>query len=166
MANIISDKVIKLVNFRIAEEENSSRIYKAMSVWLGYNGYPGAEKLWQKYSDEERAHMEWAYKYLLDLNIKPTVPALPAPAGEFKGLSQIIAMSYQHEVDITNQVKELTKVAQEEGDFLTMELGLKYCKEQVDELGKTQNLLDQLEAFGVDKISLRLLDNYITENLL
>lgn len=163
---LISDKVIKLLNLRIKEEENSSRIYKAMSVWLGYNGYTGAEKLWQKYSDEERVHMEWAYKYLLDLNIKPTVPALPEPTGEFKGLSQIIAMSYQHECDITAQVKELTKVAQEEGDFLTMELGLKYCKEQVEELNKIQNLLDQLEAFGIDKIALKLLDNYISENLL
>jgi len=163
---IISNKMVDLLNYRIQKEEESSRIYKAMSIWLGFNGFSGAEKLWQKYSDEERIHMEWAYSYLLDLNIKPTVPNQTAPQGEFKGLSQIIAISYEHETIITNQVKELTKAAQEEGDFLTMELGLRYCKEQVEELNKIQNLLDQLESFGTDKISLRLLDNYISENLL
>lgn len=160
---IISDKMISLLNYRIQQEENSSRLYKAMSVWLGFNGYEGAEKLWQKYSDEERVHMEWAYKYLLDLNIKPIVPSLPEPQGDFKGLPQIIALSYQHEVDITNQCKELTKVAMAEGDFLVMELGFRYCKEQVEELAKTQLWLDKLDSFGSDKIALRLLDNNMGE---
>lgn len=163
---IISEKIVKLMNYRIQQEEASSRIYKAMSSWLGFNGYTGAEKLWQKYSDEERIHLEWAYAYLLDLNIKPDTPSLPEPQNEFKGLAQIIALSYSHEVDITNQVKVLAKAAQDEGDYLLLPLALKYCSEQVEELSKTQLLLDQLESFGSDKIALRLLDNYISENLL
>ena len=156
---VISKKMVDLLNYRIQQEEESSRLYKSMSVWLGFNGFEGAEKLWQKYSDEERVHMEWAYAYLLDLNIKPTVPSLTEPQGDFKGLAQIVALSYQHEIDITNQCKELTNTAMKEGDFLVMELGLKYCKEQVEELSKTQKWLDKLESFGSDKIALRLLDN-------
>jgi len=156
---IISEKIIKLMNYRIQQEEVSSRIYKAMSVWLEYNGFTGAAKLWQKYSDEERVHMEWAYKYLLDLNIRPETPSLPEPQTEFnKGLPQIIALSYQHEIDITNQCKALAKAAYDEGDFLALPLALRYCNEQVEELAKTQGWLDKLESFGADKIALRLLD--------
>lgn len=155
---IISEKIIKLLNYRIQQEENSSRIYKAMSVWLDYNGFTGAAKLWQKYSDEERVHMEWAYQYLLDLNVNPETPSLPEPQLEFKGLPQIIALSYQHEVEITNQCKALAKAAQDEGDYLLLPLALKYCGEQVEELAKTQGWIDKLESFGSDKIALRLLD--------
>lgn len=155
---LISEKIIKLLNYRIQQEENSSRIYKAMSSWLEFNGYTGAAKLWQKYSDEERVHMDWAYQYLLDLNVNPETPELPKPKMEFSGLPQIIALSYQHEVDITNQVKALAKAAQDEGDFLLMPLALKYCGEQVEELAKTQLWLDKLESFGTDKVALRLLD--------
>jgi ferritin len=32
-------------------------------------------------------------------------------------------------------------------------------KEQNEEMGKTQDLVDQLEAFGEDKIALRLFDH-------
>ena len=67
---IISEKIIQLLNYRIQQEEFSSRLYLAMSVWLDFKGYFGASKLWKKYSEEEKAHSEWAYKYLLELNIK------------------------------------------------------------------------------------------------
>lgn len=163
---IISDKIIGLLNYRIEQEEFSSRLYLAMSVWLGWMGYAGAEKLWAKYSDEEMVHSKFAYNYLLDLNIKPTVPAIKEPQQEFKNLPQIIALSYKHEVDITNQCNALANAALAEADMMTFQLAQQYVKEQVEELSKTQFLLDQLEIFGDDKIALRLLDTYISENLL
>lgn len=163
---IISENIKGVLNYRIEQEEASSRLYKSMSIWLNYNGFLGSAKLWDKYSQEELVHSQWAYNYLLDLNIKPTVPGLSLPQAYFKGLPEIIALSFQHELKITEQCKELVKQAQSEGDFMAMELGLRYCKEQVEELGKFQNLLDQLESFGSDKTALRLLDNFISENLL
>lgn len=163
---VISENIKGLLNYRIEQEEESSRLYKSMSIWLNYNGFTGSAKLWDKYSQEELSHAQWAYAYLLDLNVKPVVPGLSLPQGDFKGLPSIIALSFQHELEITEQCKELVKQAQFEGDFMAMELGLRYCKEQVEELGKFQNLIDQLESFGLDKISLRLLDNFISENLL
>jgi len=160
---LIESKIEGLLQYRIVQEEQSSRLYKSMSVWLEFNGYLGASKLYQKYSDEELKHADWTYKYLMALNIKPVVPSQQLPQGDFKGLSQIIALSYQHEVDITEQCKELTRLAQVESDFLTHQLGLKYITEQVEELGKIQTLLDMLESFGTDKIALRLLDERMGE---
>ena len=156
---LISNTMINLLNQRIQKEEESSRIYLAMSIWLGFNGFSGAEKVWLGYSNEELTHAKWAYNYLMDLNIKPVVPPLQDVQKEFTGLPQIIAMSLAHEIDITNQCKELAKVANQEGDYLTFELALKYCKEQVEELAKTQAWIDKLNSFGTDKIALRLLDD-------
>jgi ferritin len=39
------------------------------------------------------------------------------------------------------------------------ELSLKFLKEQVEEHDKMQTWVDKLEAFGTDKLALRLLDN-------
>lgn len=155
---IINDKVIDRLQYRIQQEELSSRIYRAMSVWLNLNGYSGASKLWKEYSDEELTHAEWSYKQLLDLNILPIVSTLEQPQIKFKGLPQIIAMSYKHEVDITEQVEEFAKVCMEEKDFKNLVLAQKYCDEQVNELNKVQGWIDKLEAFGDDKIALRMLD--------
>lgn len=155
---VISQKTIDLLNYRIAQEEYSSRIYQAMSVWLEFTGYSGAAKLWKSYSDEEMDHAGWAYKYLLELNIKPVVPNIPQPVGEFKGLPQIIALSLQHEMEITQQCSELAKDAQSQGDYMTLELAQQYLKEQSGELAKTQYWVDRLNLFGNDPIALNLLD--------
>jgi len=160
---IVSDKVIDKLQYRIQQEELSSRIYRAMSIWLDLNGYTGAAKLWKSYSDEELTHAEWAYKQLLDLNILPIVSTLDKPQATFKGLPQIVAMSYKHEVDITEQVEEFAKVCLLNSDFKNLALAQKYCDEQVGELAKTQAWIDKLETFGEDKIALRMLDQEMGE---
>lgn len=156
---VISDTLIGLLNYRIEQEELSSRIYLAMSTWLSFHGFQGAADLWKKYSDEEIVHSRFAYDYLLDLDILPTVPALEQPQLEFNSLPQVIALSYQHEVEVTKQCHDLARAAAQEGDFMTVALAQKYLTEQVEELAKTQYWIDRLEAFGADPAALRLLDN-------
>jgi len=53
---IITDKLVKLLQYRIEQEEYSVRLYKAMSICLSYKGYKGAAALFEKYSVEEQ-HM-------------------------------------------------------------------------------------------------------------
>lgn len=155
---IISDKMITALNFRIEQEEQSSRIYKAMSTWLSFNGYLGAAQLFKKYSDEELTHADWAYKYMSDLNILPQVPAQTKPWMDFKDLPQIIALGFKHEMDITEQCKSLAGQSLAEQDHMTYQLALKYVDEQVGELGKFQTLIDMLNTFGATEMALKLLD--------
>ena len=63
----ISENLIKILNYRIVQEEFSSRLYKAMAIWLDFKGFNGAAKLWNTYSEEELKHANWAYEYLLDI---------------------------------------------------------------------------------------------------
>lgn len=155
----ISKKIEELINLRIVEEEQSSRLYLAMAKWLGYNGYAGASKLWAKYASEENNHSDWAYTYLEDLDILPKVPALEAPKCEFKGLEDICKQSYDHEMMVTQSCNNLAKAAAAEGDYMTLQLAQKYLAEQVEEIGKTTSWLDKLDAFGTSPEALRLLDN-------
>ncbi len=62
---LISTECIDYLNYRVQQEEYSSRIYLSMSMWLNNKGYVGAAALWRKYSDEEMAHAEWSRTYLL-----------------------------------------------------------------------------------------------------
>lgn len=159
----ISEKLKSLLNYRIEQEEYSSRIYLAMSMWLNDKGYVGAAKLWKKYSDEELSHADKAREMLLAFGIQPDTPMLKKPEQSFVGLPDIIRKSYTHEMEVTNQCAELTKTAMAEGNFMVMELGLWYSKEQVEELDKLQTFIDKLEAFGEDKTAMRFLDNEMGE---
>jgi len=154
-----SDSVIKILNYRIEQEETSSRLYEAMSLWLNDNGFMGAAKAWKQDSLDELSHAQWAKDYLLDMGIQPTLPLLPKPEQTFAGLPDIIKKSYDHEILVTNQCNDLAKEAMRNGDHLLYQLANKFLVEQQEEIGKLQTLKDKLEAFGEDKIALRLLDN-------
>lgn len=162
---LITDDCIKYLNKRIKEEDYSSRVYLAMSMWLDDKGFMNAAKLWRKYSDEERGHADLAREYLLDLGIRPLTPLLDQPIQDFSGLPQIIKDTYDHEMDITNQCKELASHAMKMGDHMLYQLAATYLKEQIEEMGKAQNWLDQLESFGEDKIAMRLLDHEMKDYL-
>lgn len=155
---MIEEHCISYLQYRIQQEELSSRLYLSMSMWLNNEGYTGAASLWQKYADEEIVHAGWSRKYLLSMGVTPAVSKLDAQPTSFTGLPQIIRDSYDHEIVITTQIKDMAKEAMKKGDHMLYELCLSYLKEQVEEHDKTQTWVDKLIAFGEDKIALRMLD--------
>lgn len=158
-----TEAVIKLLNYRIEQEEYSARIYHSMAIWLNDNGYMGAAKAWQKDSDDEMGHANWAKEYLLDMGVKPTIPALAKPPQDFTGLPDIIRQSYDHEVMVTKQCNELATQAMKSGDHLLYQLANKFLQEQQEELGRLQTNLDQLNTFGETKDVLLMMDKQFGE---
>lgn len=154
-----SQDCIDILNFRIQQEEQSSRLYQSMSLWLNDNGFMGAAKKWKEDAEGEMEHAQWAKDFLLDMGVQPRLPALQEPPQTFEGLCDIVEQSYQHEVIVTQQCNDLASHALKEGNHLLYQLAVKYLQEQQEELGKLQTILDKLDAFGEDKIALRLLDN-------
>ena len=159
--SMLSDNIIDLLNFRINEEEKSSRIYLAMHLWLEDKGYFNSSKLWKKYSEEELKHADWAREFLLSFNIKPETRPIDDVQNDFSGLDDIIHKTLEHEIVITNQCKDLSIAAFNEQDMLTFTLGQKYVAEQVEEIAKVHDLLNLLEVYGSEKLNLALLDHEI-----
>ena len=149
---------IDILNFRIEQEEQSSRLYHSMSMWLNDNGFMGAAKAWQLDADGEMEHAGWAKEFLLDMGIQPKIPALKEPTQSFAGLPDVIRKSYEHEVLVTKQCSDLASHAMKSSNHLLYQLSMKYMKEQQEELGKLQTIIDKLSSFGEDGVALRLLD--------
>lgn len=161
---LIDDECIKYLNYRIQQEELSSRIYLSMSMYLNNEGYTGAATLWKKYSEEELIHADWSRDYLLAMGVTPETPALAVQPSTYTGLPEIIKMSYDHEIEVTKQIKEMASHFLKKGDHMAYELCLRYLKEQVEEMEKVTNLMDILFTFGESKEQLFMLDNKL-ENL-
>jgi ferritin len=155
---MIKKEAIELLQYRIQQEQLSSRIYEQMSLWLDNNGYSGATKLYSTYASEELKHAEWAKEYLLAYGITPELRKLDAIECEYAGLPDIINQTYDHEAEITRQCEELATKAMAMSDHGLYNLASKYCHEQTEEMSKAQTLKDYLRAFGEDKTTLLLLD--------
>lgn len=163
MNELINQETIKLLQYRIEQEENSSRLYEQMSLYLNDKGYIQSSKLYAKYAQEEMSHAKWAKDYLLAFGVKPELPRLDSPECEFEHLPDVINKTLEHEIEISKQCKTLAKFAKDNDDFLLFDLAMKYCKEQVEEIEKAQTLVDMLETFGTEKHTLLLLDSHIGE---
>jgi ferritin len=155
---MISERIIQELNKRIQREQYSSRVYYAMYLWLRDKGYEGAAKLWKKYSEEEMKHATWAEDFLDSFNIKPELMALEEPPCEFEGLGDVIRKSLEHEIVITKECNDLAGVCLADMNFNSYDLAMKYVHEQTEEISKLNLLLNRLELFGEDPISLRLFD--------
>ena len=60
---LLDKKVIDILEYRIKKEEESSRLYEQMSLWLNDNGYLNTSKLYKIYANEENNHSDWAKSF-------------------------------------------------------------------------------------------------------
>lgn len=159
---MLDKKCIELLNYRIQQEEFSSRLYEQMSLWLDNKGYLNLSKLYDRYAQEELTHASWAKKYLLDYGINPSLKALPSPYVEYGSVKEIFDATLEHELQVTKQCEDLANHAVEEKYHVLYSLALKYCAEQQEEIGKAITLLDICKLTS-DQL---LLDTYVGEKLL
>lgn len=155
---LIHKECLELLQKRNHEEEKSARLYEDMYMFLDNKGFTNLGKLWHQYAHEELTHADWAREYMLNLGIQPELREMPKLTGNYKGLVDVIEKSFQHEVEITEQCKELASSAISHGDHMLYELALRYLKEQIEEVGKMQTWLDKLETFGTSMDTLHRLE--------
>jgi len=156
---MLSPETIELLNYRIQQEQFSSRIYEAFALWLENESLPNLASLYEKYAQEELIHAKWAKEHLLSYNIKPKLKPLydPEIAFSFSSIQNILDLTLQHEKDITNQCNALAAHALKNGDHILYSLATKYCKEQAEELNKAFTLLSAYKRTSDDLV----FDHYI-----
>ena len=84
-------------------------------------------------------------KYLLDLGVRPRVPGVRDPAGDFADFVEPIAIALEQEQKVTDQISELASIAREEDDFVSEQFVQWFLKEQVEEIDLMSTLLTTAE---------------------
>ena len=157
---LISQEAINMLQYRIQQEQYSSKLYEQMSLYLNNEAYLNMAKVWAKFSEEELKHAELAKKYLLSFNVMPELMVIEEPINDFKDARDIIQKTFDHEVILFNQIKELSNKAMELKDWSLFTLAQEYLEIQVGELDEVYNLLD-IAKLTTDNL---ILDKYIGEN--
>lgn len=162
MLELINSDTVEILNFRIQQEQYSSRIYEQMSLSLESMGFSNLAKLYDKYSKEELEHAGWAKTYLLSYNVTPTLEPLESPTVACSCIQEILDQTLEHELLVTKQCEELGKYALTGFQMNLLTLAQRYNKEQVEEINKATTLLSAYKASNSDLF----FDHYIGENYL
>lgn len=160
----LSKEEIDLLNYRIEQEEYSSRIYEQMSLWFEDQGLKNLAKVYKQYSVEELSHAQWAKDFLLSFNLEPKLCKLACPYDEFEfdSIQSILQITLEHEQEVTRQCNELATFALKNNNHVLYSLASKYCSEQIEELEKAYDFISIYKLTN----DMLVFDNYIQENYL
>jgi len=157
----ISDEVLEILNNQIYVEFNASQLYKAAGSWCEYIGYVGAAKWLLKHVNEERAHMNKIYEYILDRQAVPCTPAVEEQPKEFKDLKDVLEQVLAHEEYVEETYRAVISAVFQEGDLTTFSFLQFFLNEQVEEIKVVAGLLDRLKIIGEDQKGMYFLDKEI-----
>lgn len=155
---ITDENVVKLLNEQIANEQESSQIYLAMSAWFDKTPYKGFAAKYRASALEEHAHAMKFFDFLCDRDAPVTIPALPAPAANYDSILAAAKNALAQERKVSGQIRRIYDTARDVGDFETAEFIHFFLAEQVKEEKAAKDFMEYVEAAGDNTSALILLD--------
>jgi ferritin len=140
-----AERFVKALTDQIGREFGASQQYLAAAVWYEDQTFPRLAQLFYDQAVEERGHALMMVKYLLDSEVRPQIPGVSEPRGEFGDFVEPIRIALEQERKVTDQISELTRITRDEGDFVSEQFTHWFLKEQVEEIDLFSSLLDVAE---------------------
>lgn len=148
MTPLISKKVAAALNAQVGMEFLASLQYEAIAAWFKLEGLPRLHAHFAQQATEERDHAHRFIKYILDAGISLEIPAIPAPKCKFKSAVEATRLALQHELMVTESIKAILALAEEEGDPFTQNFLQWFISEQLEEVSSADELLQIVERAG------------------
>lgn len=145
---LVSQRIIDAVNAQIGMEYAASLQYDAIGAYFDFHSLPRLSGHFYKQSTEERGHAHRFMKFVLDAGAQVAIPAVGAPAGDFKFAKDAVKLSLDQEIKVTEAINGIYDLALKENDHITSVFLLWFIKEQVEEVSSMSDLLKTVERAG------------------
>ena len=136
------------LNGQIAYEFAASQQYIAIAVHYDSETLPQLAAHFYQQALEERNHAMMMVQYLLDSDQTVKIPAVAEPQRDFADAAAPVRLALDQEKRVSDQVAALTKLARDEGDYLSEQFMQWFLKEQVEEVASMNDLLKTIEHAG------------------
>lgn len=159
---MLSSNMNTALNKQINEELFSAYLYLAMSAKSDSMGLSGFANWFKMQYQEELAHADRFFNYILERNGDVDLDAIGKPeVGDVSPLD-LFEMGLSHEQHITSCIFKLKDLAREESDHATDVFLEWFVTEQVEEEATTQGVIDQLRLVKDNPSGLFLIDRELS----
>ena len=146
------------LNKQINEELASAYIYLAMAGKADQMGLPGFTNWFKLQYQEELAHADRFFNFILERDGEVTLEAIAKPElGDETPLS-LFEKSLAHEQHISQCIFNLKDIAREEKDYATDVFLEWFVNEQVEEEANARGVIDQLKMVDGNANGLFMID--------
>ncbi|HEX2086034.1 MAG TPA: ferritin [Solirubrobacteraceae bacterium] len=136
-----SEAFIARLTEQVGNELAASQQYVQIALHYDAETLPRLAAFFYDQAREERNHAMMMVQYLLDADVTPALPGVPAPAADFGDLVAPVRLALDQERDVTQQINELVALARQDGDFTSEQFLQWFLKEQVEEVATMSDLL-------------------------
>ncbi len=155
---MLTEKIQSALNDQINEELQSAYIYLAMSAESDRLGLPGFNNWFKMQYNEELAHADRFFNYVLERNGEVDLQPLTKPKIGNETPLSLFEQAFAHEQHITSCVFKLKDMARAESDHATDVFLEWFVKEQVEEEANAQEVIDQLKLVDGSPNGLFMID--------
>lgn len=160
---MLSQTMIDKLNEQINLEFYSSNLYLQMASWCESQGLDGCSKFFREHAREEMQHMQKLFDYVNETGAMAVIGAINTPPHEYKTVSQVFGLTYEHECNVTRSINTLAHTALSEQDYSTFNFLQWYVAEQHEEEKLFKSILDKIEIIGIEGNGLYFIDQEVTK---
>ena len=155
---MIGDKIRKAINDQIKYEIESSYLYLAMAAYFHSKSLDGMAQWMRVQVQEELFHAMKFFDHVRDRDGRVELKPLSIDKNDWASPQEAFRDAYKHEQSVTARINQLSKLAQEEGDFAAQAMLQWFVTEQVEEEANTSKITDQLALVGDNGYGILMLD--------
>ncbi len=164
-AKVINKKVEDILNAQINKEFYSAYLYLAMSAYFDEIGLKGFSNWTKVQAKEEVDHGMILFDYIIERDGNVDLRQIEAPEKNFENPSQIFDLILEHEKHVTDSIKCVAELSEDECDMATRHFINWYISEQVEEEATVSDVIKMLNMFGTENPILYHLDKELGKRL-
>lgn len=163
---MVSEKIAKLINQQITNEQFAAQAYLSMSAWFSAKDLDGIANYFRVQSKEELQHADKMYDYLINVGHPVVLNAIPKPEHHFNSAIEIFEKALAQEKEVTKDIFNIVKAANDEGDFATVSFYQWFVNEQVEEEATASQLISKIKMVNDNPSALFLFDQELAQRIL
>jgi ferritin len=155
----MTSKFHQLLQHQIRNEFTASQQYVALAVWFDGQDLPQLARHFYQQSLEERNHALMIVQYLMDNDVRVTIPGVDDVRNDFTDTAELIELALNQERQVTDDIIQLAKTARDEDDYRGEQFMQWFLKEQVEEVSQMSTLLNVVKRANGNLFDV---ENYLT----
>ncbi|PQZ87749.1 ferritin [Arthrobacter sp. MYb227] len=154
----LTGKLADAFNDQITLELHASTVYRQLSIEMDALSLSGIAGWFRAQAAEELEHAEKFIAHVIDRSAHPVIGAMAAPSVSVSTVEDAFEISLGHEKKVSEAIRDLYRLAQNEGDIDSIPLLHWFIEEQVEEEATVGGILERIKMINNDGNGLLRLD--------
>ncbi|MDO5751965.1 ferritin [Arthrobacter sp.] len=154
----LKGKLATAINDQITMEIQASVVYRQLAIEMDVQDLPGISGWFLAQSGEELEHAQKFTDHMTDRSAAPKIAAITAPNVTINSVLEAFEASLAHEQKVSESIRNLYRLAQQEGDIDSIPLLNWFIEEQLEEEATVGEIIGRVKLIGGDGNGLLRLD--------